>query len=442
MGYGNKKNNSMIQIDNQELRTEINARLAENAKKIKGTRSILDFENLVTDKGLATEDWKDALQSAKEFLENSVLVNRLVFPSGVYQYSLSPNWAISDTIIEADGEVRLRYTGTGNAVDIDSGVESGSAWHVTFGKFLIECPSTAKNALFVRGIHSSEIKAKILGAGTNYAGLRTEWCVCTDFHIIVSNNHEGWYLGSKPKYGIFIDKRELQTSGGYTSWCSFYSPRIEGTQIGIHIERGQGNSFYSGTSEGCSQSGIILSANAICNKFFGIDMEVNTNYDIYCLGKENEFYSVDSTGKHSFDGSARDNLMIGGSHNSLVLATTTFGNLIQNIKYNRFNNGSILDDKSGKNRLMSNRNVGLNRSENRPPSQSLITVGASPFTYVNESGNDEMIMIRDGSISAIQYIHGGFGDGTTAIPSFMRLCPGDSLKVTYTVAPTMRKFTT
>lgn len=396
-------------------------------------------------KGDGVTDDTAALQAVRDYVASQAQPPKVIFPAGIYKYSVSPNWAISDIIVEAEGEVRLRYTGTGNAVILDAGEVTGLAWHINFGKFLVECPSTAQNAVFVRGIHSSTIRVKVLGAGTDYAGLRTEWCVCTDFDdYVCSNNHEGWYLGAKPKYGIFIDKRELQPvgTGGYTSWCSFRNPKIEGCQIGIHIERGQGNSFYSGTSEGHSQTGIVLSANAIYSKFFGIDLEANTNYDIYCLGKENEFYGCDSTGTHVFEGYARDNVIIGGSHNAITFNTNTYGNILQNIKYNRFNNGSGINDISGKNRLMSNRNVGLNRTENRPPSSSVITVGASPFTYINESGNDELIHIFGGTISVYLYAHGGYGDSGSTVPLYTRLCPGDSVRITYSVAPTMRKYTT
>lgn len=412
--------------------------------KVHGTASILNWEHLVIDKGLATEDWKDAFQAAYEFLTTSVLLNRLVFPSRIYQYSLSPNWAIQNVVIEGDGEVRLRYTGTENAVDLDAGLETGSAFKLKFTGFIVEAEATAKNAIFARGIHHSKIQAVVLGAGALYAGLRTEWCVCTDFDVTVTNNHQGWYKGAKPLYGYYIDKRELQASGlgGYTSWCKFTNPIVEGCQFGIYIDRGQGNSFYSGTSEGHSKKGIVLTENALYNKFIGVDLEANVEHDIYCLGKENEFISCDATGIHLFDGTARNNVITLGSHNQITFGASTYGNIMQNVKYNRFNNGSTVNDMSKKNRLMSNRNVGLNRTENRPPTSGAITVGASPFTYENVTGNDEMVHVMGGTVTQSVYAHGGYGDSIAGVPTYTRLCPGDTLKLTYTAAPTMRAYTT
>lgn len=427
---------------------EINEDFSNLDNKVTGTKSILDFENLVIDKGLETEDWKDAFEAAAQFLRDSVLIKRLVFPAGIYQYSVSPNWVLSNSSIETDGVVRLRYTGTETGFIVDAGESTGLAWNMTIGTFFMEVPSTAKDAMFVRGVHASNIKVKILGAGAEYAGLRTEWCVCTDFYVTVSNNHEGWYLGSKPKYGIYIDKRALQPEGqgGYTSWCSFYTPKVEGCLIGIHIEKGQGNSFYSGTSEGNSDTGIYCSEFALYNKFFGIDLEANTNYDIHCSGNENEFYSVDATNKHLFDTDAKNNLITGGSHNAIELGVDTFGNILQSVKYNRFGNGSILNDKSGKNRLVNNRNVGLNRSENRPPATTAINVGNSPYTYVNNGGNDERIFLSysAATVSKILYIHGGVGStySTDTVTRDILLAPGDSLQVTYSTAPAMYKITT
>ncbi len=60
-----------------------------------------------------------------------------MFPSGIYKYSESPNWAIQDAVIASEGEVRLRYTVTGNAIVLDGGEIGIGVHNLRFGQFII-----------------------------------------------------------------------------------------------------------------------------------------------------------------------------------------------------------------------------------------------------------------------------------------------------------------
>lgn len=66
------------------------------------------------------------------------------------------------------------------------------------------------------------------------------------------------------------------------------------------------------------------------------------------------------------------------------------------------------------------------------------TVTASPYTYTNNTANDQSVIVQGGTVSLIQYIRNGgtpINVGTTA--GMFSLSPLDSLRVTYTVAPTI-----
>ncbi len=67
-----------------------------------------------------------------------------------------------------------------------------------------------------------------------------------------------------------------------------------------------------------------------------------------------------------------------------------------------------------------------------------ITVGASPFTYQNTNNYTVDIIISGGSVSLIEFSRDGtnwYDVGFTS--GIVRLSPGDSVRVTYTSAPTM-----
>jgi hypothetical protein len=65
-----------------------------------------------------------------------------------------------------------------------------------------------------------------------------------------------------------------------------------------------------------------------------------------------------------------------------------------------------------------------------------ISVGPSPFTYTNNSGYVEQVSVAGGTVSSITLR--GVLTGLTS--GMFTLYPGDSLVVTYTAAPTMRRF--
>lgn len=66
--------------------------------------------------------------------------------------------------------------------------------------------------------------------------------------------------------------------------------------------------------------------------------------------------------------------------------------------------------------------------------------GASPYTYTNANIYAEDVAIAIGTVTAIEFSR----NGTTWYPSgiiagVIRLSPGDKVKITYTVAPTITR---
>jgi len=75
----------------------------------------------------------------------------------------------------------------------------------------------------------------------------------------------------------------------------------------------------------------------------------------------------------------------------------------------------------------------LERGRNPVTAPTAMTLGASPHTYTNASGYDQDILITGGTVSAIELGRGGVFYAAT---SPVRLSPGDSVRISYTVAPT------
>lgn len=67
-----------------------------------------------------------------------------------------------------------------------------------------------------------------------------------------------------------------------------------------------------------------------------------------------------------------------------------------------------------------------------------LTVGASPYTYVNSTGAPVDVSISGGGISKLQFTRNGSSFYSTgSFYGMFTLSPWDALKVTYVAAPTM-----
>jgi hypothetical protein len=93
------------------------------------------------------------------------------------------------------------------------------------------------------------------------------------------------------------------------------------------------------------------------------------------------------------------------------------------------NSAAILDQSTGSHTIVTN-NRGLN-----PIGGSAITPGASPYTYT-AGHSPETVYITGGTVSAIAT---GGGTVATASPSSVQLWPNETVTVTYSSVPTMRK---
>ena len=313
-------------------------------KKLSESVSVKDFGAV----GDGVADDTTAIQNARNFIAGNATRYKLIFPSGIYKYSVSPNWAIQDAVIEAQGEVFLRYTGTDNAVIIDS--YSGYTYNLTMTGFIVQAPSTALNGVFVKSVHHSKLGFNVRGCGSASAGMLVNFAVATEFYYVCSVNEDGWYLGAKPAEGLNLS---IRSSGEFVSYCLFNNCIVEGPTVGIQLLGTLGNVFIGGTSEGCTQYGLYASAGANDDVIFGMDFETNTIADIYCLGSSLSFIKCDSTNKIAFGTTAFNCTIDKGSYSNVLIDSGATNSSAINLKYNRLNNSSTFVD-DGTNSFISN----------------------------------------------------------------------------------------
>lgn len=327
--------------------TTVNSKLSER-------KSMWDFltpaQIADTQKASPVLDLSVPMQAARDWLASSQHPTdkanpALVFPAGIYRYSVSPNWAIDNATIINDGAVYFQYTGTGAACIIDA--DGYGRVNMTFGRFIIQAPSTSLDGALVRQIHHSDIYLTVKGAGSTSAGISVLGCVCTKFHRpTVSDVEYGWYAGARPKHGIYVGSNAMI---GQSSACIFDNAICEGlSDTGINIAAGSGNTFQGGTCEDNANYGVQIAYGSNGNHFISMDFEVNTNGDAFIGGFSNTLNMCDSDSIVIFAGAAEGNLILGGYHNKFTCQAGSARNLIDDCFVNRSNAATWLTD-SGKN---------------------------------------------------------------------------------------------
>ncbi len=391
--------------------------------------SILQF-GVKADAGVT--DNSTNLAKARDWVASNACRNKLYFPAGIYGYTVSPNWGISHAVIESRGEVRLRYSGTGQAFIIDAGFPTGEVYNLTISRFIIEAHSFARNGVYVRSIHHSQMDFTVLGAGTTYAGIRIEFAVCTKFgRPTVSNIEEPWYLGAAPQYGIVATYRNAPES---CSYCIFNNTVVSNVETGVLLDVALGNIFNGGTFNNSSFAGANVTQYAFENKFHGTNFYANTVHDVYVQGYDNNFFGIDSDSIVTLDSLSKKNRFYGGRFENITCSSGSKSNVFTGIVYNGFGSGSITQSGTYNSfKKCINPATGVPTS---PPVRRVDTVGSSPYTYLNDSGISQLVLIKGGTVTQIVYIRNSIGDTVyTLRDRFYLLRPGDSLAVSYSSVP-------
>lgn len=251
----------------------------------------------------------------------------ILIPAGAY--SLDTNWVISTTgmRVRAEGKVILNFTNAGNCVSIDGGASSSYIYDVHFGTpdnpIWINGNASTTTALYWRAAHHGSASVK---AWNCVIGHRTQFAVCNNFWITVSNSEQVSNV-LVPTTGISCERRAVGEDTADNIW---FSPVIEGiktsTGQGIYLGYTNRNKFIGGTSEG-NVIGVYAASTAIGDMIKGLYCEVNTgsaHFDISgTLITLTDCYSSTSAPAPSawvkIRTGATDTRIIGGDHSSITI---------------------------------------------------------------------------------------------------------------------------
>jgi hypothetical protein len=363
-------------------------------------------------------------------------------PAGVYPYSEPVNWAIQNLRLIGDG-ARLRCTGAGKvglkidglAGDKVGGTPAG-VFDVRISGMILEGTTSTGDGVYLRGCHWSEIDVRVAGCGSSSAGLVSAFCVLTTMRYTCDANF-GWYQGVAPSVGMVLDANAVGADPGHTSYCDIY-PRIAGVATGVTLAGSLGCNFWGGAIQGCTGTGVIATANSNLDKFHGTDMEANTTADVISNGSDGlALLNCDTLTAILLQTGTRNARIVGGQHVTVAFAAGSQYCTFDGV-WDRLTSGGVLSDSGTKNSL-----AGARKSNSshigRPLTYAAVTIGASPVTLNNGTGDPQYITVSGGTGVGVWRGRRGAAGQPVAYVSGMEYVveSGDDFVLTFTAAPTV-----
>ena len=367
--------------------------------------------------------------------------------AGNYVKSSCPNLAIRGLVFDYIGEVTFTNTGAGPNFNLDGGALSGEK----VDGFYLGSPSNpctlrggsaTGQAIYARAlVGNGVLAANIHGCGTSSAALRTEWCVLIDFYLNItpgdlSTGSLAWYLGGIPAAGVSLGQR---LSGEQTSYCNFWNLKANACDVGIFLDSTLGNNFWGGDAEFSVSVGLLTTVNALKDKFYGMNFEVNPT-DISLLGNGIRLISCDCV-TMVFQAASVNCKSIGCLVDSINIVSGAVGTHIADTSFSRGLSSSVITDNGTQTRHSNNYNMTTNKFQNAPPSVTALSA-TLPISWTNTTGDSVLVYMEGGTVTNFTITP---ASGTDAVvlgaPPIGRqlIINGETVTATGTVNPTTWK---
>ena len=390
----------------------------------------------VTDNSASLKSFRDciAAQTGKR---------RGYIPSGTYAYYAFPNFAIKGMHLYGDGKNNtvLKSLSGERAFEIDGSKYGNQAvFDVVIENIGIEGHAGTQHIAYVE--NTSHITMRNINlreaSPTTGTAMSLLWTVASVFENITCSINEQ-PMTNKPYYGIVLGtspSRNLKSTANL-----FINTIMEGVVgTGIRLNDTDLNTFIGGTSEANGKYGITTAGGSRQNKFVGMGFEANGTADLLDGGQDTVLENCYTGKSIVLLSSSRRARIVGGLHERIEMQSGCSAANIENLTINYFDTGSGGIYNSGTN--SSFRNVfdfDLNTYIYPKKPRTSISVGTSPFTYTNESGGLENVLIVGGTVTQVLFKRESDQTVTGQTQGIILLAPGDQLVVSHAGAPTMSR---
>lgn len=329
--------------------------------------------------------------------------------AGNYVKSVCPNLAYRGLVFDPEGEVTWTHTGTGPNVVIDFGALAGMKGDgVYFGSpkrpFTLRGGASTGDGVYVRALVGNGcVSFNCHGCGTSARALRTEWAVLCDFYANItpgdlSTGTFAWYLGGVPGAGISMGER---LTGEQSSYNNLWNPAANACGVGFYLESTLGNNFWGGDAEFNTAVGLLTTAGALKDKFWGTNFEVNPT-DVSCLGNGVRFMGCDAINM-VLSGTSVNCKILDCLTDSINVASGALGSQISRTSFSRGLSSTVITDNGTRTRRRDNYNMTTNKYENGPRNVLAppVSFPGGVFTWTNTTGDTVLVQGTGGTISNV-----------------------------------------
>lgn len=429
--------NSYTKAESDSRHAEVEARLSKRV-------SVTESRFAGGAKGDGTTDDTAAVQAAINYAV-SVAPATVHFPRGTYRITSALTGLAKDGLkLTGDGlkETTLHFTHAGIAVNVDafaSGSASDPFISVSMLDFTVKGNATTTVLVRAQGVHRANWRVAAKEANTA-SGIAFDLYGCMSNVLELMCSNDTMPMTNKPYEGLRLSAgTRAGVSVGNSSDNLLINPQFDSMVIGGRFSGADQTTVMGGAFQSNSSYGLIINAGSRYNTLIGTGFEnPAATADFADAGVQNTFITTYAAKAAILQG--RDAEINGGHFERIEVQAGAANNRIKRVTINQWASGSGGFVDNGTNTVCPKYYDADLAAFVYPKKDRLgITVGASPFTWVNNTGGYAEVIIQTGTLTQVR--QGSNGDTwlkSTVVPSAgLWLRPGDSLEVSYSVAPSM-----
>lgn len=380
-----------------------------------------------------------AIQAAINY---AVPLKRPIYiPTGTYLYSALTGLNQNNITIKGDGSSNtvLKFTGTGIALDI--GTSAGFRQGINISGVTVEGNSNTNVIIQATAIARSlwsDINVREADS-TIGVGFVFRACQLSRFDSLVCSQDRN-AMTSPPAEGFNIEALAPYGNSSNNTWINLYAEGAGTTaptiNVGVRISGGDQNTFISGSPESCKTYGLVVGTNCRFNTFIGVGLEnLNAVADVTDAGISSRYINCYSS--QSFIIQDRSCVVQGGYFERIQIDNTASRARVQDVTVNHWatGNGGFIDN--GVASFYSNiYDDDTSTFIYLRGDRTNITVGASPTTWANSTGQFVEVVVQTGTVTQVRMIRGL--DSwllSPTVPNSYLVGPNDSIEFSYSVAP-------
>lgn len=407
--------------------------------KLRESVSVKDFGAV----GDGVTDDTAALQNAINYVIANNKVLRI--PAGTYLYSSLNAITTSNVSILGDGsgDTVLKFTGTGIALDI--GTSAAFRQSINLSGFTVEGNANTTNIIRATAIARSQwtdINVREANSSTGVGFVfraiqlnRFDSLICSqDLQAMTNVPLEAFNIEALAPYG---NSSNNTFTNLYAEGAGVYVG-VSSINIGVRITGGDNNVFIAGSPESCKTYGLLVGSGCRYNTFIGFGFEnLNSTADVADAGISSRYINCYSSQKFIIQD--RSCVVQGGYFERIQIDNTASRARVQDVTINNWATGAGGFVDNGLSSFYSNiYDIDSGAFVYVRKDRVNITVGASPTSWANNTGQFVEVVAQTGTLTQVRMIRGV--DSwlvSTTVPNTYLVGPNDEIEFTYSVAPAL-----